>query len=148
MDGESLTQMPSLWCSSLLDVPSVSAVSGGTTLFDTAVSDMQTGVSITNNIISGRLHFIEGGLAESGPLAGDGYFLALQFSSDDWTDYTSVKVGLDPSAGTGLVEIIEDPDKNGVFKINSTTQDFKIVATDGEHTTTRVFKLSGLTLGE
>ena len=133
---------------SFLDVPSVSAVSGGTTLFDTAVSDMQTGVSITNNIISGRLHFIEGGLAESGPLAGDGYFLALQFSSDDWTDYTSVKVGLDPSAGTGLVEIIEDPDKNGVFKINSTTQDFKIVVTDGEHTTTRVFKLSGLTLGE
>ena len=115
-------------------------------LFDTLVSDMQTGVSVANKKITGTLHFIEGGLATSGPLAGDGNFLALKFSAADWSKFTSVKVGLDPSAGTGLVEIINDPDKNGVFKIADVDQVFKVVATDGIDTTTTVYDLSGLTL--
>ena len=58
---------------------------------------------------------------------------------------TSVKVGLDPSEGTGLVEILNDPDKNGVFKItNKATQNFKIVATDGIHTEIVTLDLAGL----
>lgn len=60
---------------------------------------------------------------------------------------TSVKVGLDPSQSSGLVEIINDPDKNGVFKItNKDTQVFKVVTTDGTQTNTQTFDLSGLTL--
>lgn len=103
---------------------------------------MQTGVTVLNNKIKGTLKFIEGGLAQSGPLAGDGYFLALKFESDDWSAYDSVKVGLVPSQGTGLVELINDPDKNGVFKITSTSQKFKVVSGDKQNT----YDLSGLVL--
>lgn len=115
-------------------------------LFDTLVSEMQSDISIKDGVINGVLHFIEGGLAETGPLAGDGNFLALKFTADDWENYTSVKVGLDPSQGTGLVEIITDPDKNGVFKIADKNQVFKIVADDGENTITSTYSLTGLIL--
>ena len=124
----------------------VDAESGNRTLFGKKVSEMQSNVMVMDNAITGRLKFIEGGLAESGPLAGDGYFLALKFRDLD-PEATSVKVGLDPSAGTGLVEIITDPDRNGVFKISNTNQKFKVVSTDGENlTTTQVFDLTNLVL--
>lgn len=117
---------------------------GDAELFDTKVSDMQSNVNIAGNSIIGTLKFIEGGIAQSGPLSGDGNFLALQFKDIDPTA-TSVKVGLDPSQGSGLVEIINDPDKNGVFKItNKATQKFKVVTTDGTHTRTQTFDLSAL----
>jgi hypothetical protein len=71
----------------------------------------------------------------------------LKFSAEDWNDYTSVKVGLTPSEGSGLVEGINDPDKNGVFKItDKATQKFTVVATDGEYTKTSYYDLSGLTV--
>lgn len=58
-----------------------------------------------------------------------------------------MKVGLQPSQGSGLVEIINDPDKNGVFKItDKDTQKFVVVITDGTQTTTQEFDLSGLEL--
>ena len=95
-----------------------------------------------NGKVTGTLKFIEGGLSPSGPLSGDGNFLALKFSADDWTDYTSVKVGLEPSYGTGLVEIINDPDKNGVFKVTDhETQKVKVVCTDGKATKVQAFSL-------
>jgi len=106
---------------------------------------MQTGVTVANNAITGTLSFIEGGLAASGPLAGDGNFLALQWS-DPASDVTSLKVGLDPSQGTGLVECIDDTDRNGVFKVTSTSQVFKVVQKVGTTEHTQVFDLSGLTL--
>jgi hypothetical protein len=71
----------------------------------------------------------------------------LKFSTTDWSEFDSVKVGLDPSEGSGLVEIIDDPDKNGVFKItDKDTQTFKIVSYDGIETITQTFDLSGLTV--
>lgn len=106
---------------------------------------MQTGVTVANGAITGTLSFIEGGLAASGPLAGDGNFLALQWS-DPAADVTSLKVGLDPSQGTGLVECLDDTDRNGVFKVTSTSQVFKVVQKVGTTEHTQVFDLSGLTL--
>lgn len=108
---------------------------------------MQTNVTVNNDTlsISGTLHFIEGGIAESGPLAGDGYFIALEF--DDFpADATSVKVGLYPSYGTGLVEVINDPDKNGVFKIHDVGQKFAVQCSDGEETVIKYYDLSNLSL--
>lgn len=79
---------------------------------------------------------------------GAGNFLALKFSDTDPLA-TSVKVGLDPSVSSGLVEIINDPDQNGVFKItNKDTQKFKVIVSNDEHATVQVFDLSGLTLQE
>lgn len=108
---------------------------------------MQTDVAVEGKKISGTLHFIEGGLAASGPLAGDGYFLALKFSDTDEAA-TSVLVGLQPSQGTGLVEIINDPDQNGVFKIKDTKQKFVVVDSNDEKKTKTVYDLSGLILEE
>ena len=125
--------------------PIVTPEDGNVVLFGTAVSDMQTNVAVGDDKITGTLKFIEGGLATSGPLAGDGNFLALKFSAD-WAEYTSVKVGLDPSQQTGLVEIIDDPDKNGVFKITSNTQVFKVVAQNTTETITKTYSLAELEL--
>lgn len=112
---------------------------------DKKASDMQSNVEVHGNRISGKLKFIEGGLSPDGPLAGDGYFLALHWSNPD-TNATSLKVGLVPSAsGMDLVECINDTDRNGVFKIsNPNTQMLKMISSNASHTTQQSFDLSGL----
>lgn len=113
-------------------------------MFGTPVSDMQSDVHVGSNAITGSLKYLdEGELVDAW---GAGNFLALKFTNID-PNATSVRVGLDPSQGSGLVEIIDDPDKNGAFKItDKDTQVFKVVTTDGEHTITQTFDLSGLTV--
>ena len=78
---------------------------------------------------------------------GAGNFLAFKISNID-SNATSCKVGLEPSMGTGLVEIINDPDKNGIAKLdNVTVQKFKVVQTDNAgHKNVQYYDLSGLTL--
>ena len=76
---------------------------------------------------------------------GNGYFIGVKFLAKDWDEYTSVQAGLDPSAGSGLAELIDDPNKNGVFKItNKDGQKFVIVATNGVETKRQEFDLSAL----
>lgn len=107
--------------------------------------DFQDDVAVEGNKITGTLKFIEGGLSPSGPLSGDGYFLALKWSDPEQT-VTSLLVGLQPSEGTGLVECIDDPDRNGVFKIASKEQKLVLIQSNDEKKTKQVFDLSGLTL--
>ena len=109
-------------------------------------SDFQTSIAVADGKVTGTLKFIEGGLAETGPLAGDGYFLALKWT-DPETKVTSLKVGLEPSAGTGLVECIDDTDRNGVFKItNKSNQKFVLIQSDGTNINKQTLNLSSLTL--
>ena len=121
------------------------AEDGDVTLFGTKVSDMQEDVVVGDGEIVGTLKYLD-----SGDLVttwGAGNFMALNFVNNDFSKYSSVKVGMDPSQSSGLVEIINDPDKNGVFKVtNKDTQVFKIVYTDAEtgETNTQTFDLSGL----
>ena len=127
---------------------SVSAVSGEASLFDVDVSDMQSNIAISGSKVTGTLKYLSGSNAIT-DVWGEGNFICLAFTSDDWSKYTSVKVGLEPSQSSGLVELINDPDKNGVFKVgNDVSQKFKIVMTDGTHTKTQVLDLSGLVLEE
>lgn len=124
--------------------PTTSAVPGSSVLFGTDVSDIQDSIVVGDNAITGTLKFLSGG--QIAGYWGDGNFIALQFDNID-PNATSVKVGLDPSMGSGLVEIINDPDKNGVFKVtNKDTQKFKIVTSDGTHTKTKTYDLSNLTV--
>ena len=110
----------------------VSPERGFVSVFGKLVSELQSDVEVDGSKIKGTLKFIEGGLAESGYLAGDGNFLTLRFSNID-EDATSVKVGLDPSVSSGLVELIGDPDMNGVFKISDKdSQVFKVVTSDNK----------------
>lgn len=131
-----------------LDLDSVEAapVAQNETILNVPVSKLQANnVVVKNNQITGTLKKYEGW--ESGPLAGEGYFMALEFDSDDWAQYDSIKVGLDQSESTGLVDIKNDPNKNGVFKItDKDEQKFRIVAKKGSVVNEEVFSLNGLTL--
>lgn len=101
-----------------------------------SASQMQNDIVVANGTITGDLYFIEGGLAPSGPLAGDGYFMFLQASSID-SNANSLMVGLQPSAGTGLQELINDPDKSVVMKIAGNNQKFVTIiknTTTGQQT--------------
>lgn len=124
----------------------VAAEEQSSKLFNVNVSTMQSAdTAVANEAVTGTLHKIT-----SGVLARDwgaGNFLALKFSATDWNAYDSVKVGLEPSVSSGLVEIKDDPDHNGVFKITDKDgQKFKVVATVGKLSKTYLFDLSGLTL--
>ena len=123
----------------------MAAESGSTTIFGTQVSDMQKNdVTVTGNKITGTLKYLSTGTIASD--WGAGYFLALKFSNL-YASATSVKVGLKPSVSSGLVELLGDPDMNGIFKItDKDTQKFRVVTTDGTHTLTQSFDLSGLIL--
>lgn len=109
------------------------------TYWGTATSAMQSDIAIANGAITGTLKYLD-----SGALATDwgaGNFMALKFTVP--ATATSCKVGLNPSEGSGLVEL--DSDKDGVFKVtNKDTQKFVIVTTDGTYTLTQEFDLSGL----
>lgn len=110
-------------------------------MFGKLVSEMQSNVQFKNGKITGTLKFIEGGLAESGPLAGDGNFLAFKWS-EPADNVTSLKIGLNPSAsGMEPVEAIDDADRNGVFKITSNTQKLEFTQSDGTHKLRQIFTL-------
>ena len=106
-------------------------------------SDLQTGITVTGNKITGTLKKVT-----SGALAndwGEGYFLAIKWTEDN--SATSLKVGIVPSEGAGMQEGIDDADRDGVFKVtNKDKQRFVIVTSNATHTKTQTFDLSGLTL--
>ena len=115
---------------------SVTATADSVTLYGGKVaSDLQSDMIITGKTIKGTLKFIEGGLAPSGYLAGDGYFMALTWSQQG-TGVTKVEVGLQPSAESGLVDGTNDPDRTVVCKVTpSLDQKFVIIQTgDGRKT--------------
>lgn len=84
---------------------------------------------------------------DSGEIAeywGAGNFVVLKFSDID-AHATSVKVGLIPSAGSGLVELINDPDKNGVFKVSDKyNQKIAVITSDGTNTVSQYYDLKDL----
>lgn len=79
--------------------------------------------------ITGTLKYLE-----SGQLVtdwGEGNFLALKFTNNNPDKIKTIKVGLDPSQGSGLVPL--DEDMNGVFKItNQEAQKFVVESYDEE----------------
>jgi len=105
---------------------------------------MQSDLVVEDGAITGTLKFID-----SGPIASvwePGNFMALQFADID-EDATSVLVGLEPSVSSGLVELIDDPDKNGVFKVtDKDAQKFVVIQSCNGVQRKQEFDLSGLTL--
>lgn len=116
-------------------------------IYDSTVGAVQSGVKTDGEKIVGTLKFIEGGIAQGGILHGDGYFLALKFTEAVGATYSSIKVGLNPSEGTGLVELLGDPDMVGVFRItNNETQVLKIESTTSNGKLVQTYDLSDLVL--
>ncbi len=103
---------------------------------------MQTGITVSGNTITGTLKYLSGSNAIT-DVWGEGNFLCLKFPDADITN-SMVKVGLEPSAGSGLVEL--DADKNGVFKITDKLhQKFVVQMTKDGETVVQRYDLSGLT---
>ena len=129
-----------------MDKATVAPESQGSSVFEVPVSDLQgSDVAVANGAITGTVKWLSG---SNGITAkwGAGNFLCLKWSDID-PKATSIKVGLVPSAGTGMVECYEDLDRNGIFKItNKNIQKFKIVVSNGEHSRVQTYDLSGLTL--
>lgn len=74
-----------------------------------------------------------------------GYFIGLHFTPD--SDATVTKVGLAPSAGSGLVAL--DPDGLALLKLTDiTTQRLKVVSSRTGEEKEWFFDLSGLTLSD
>ena len=133
-----------------MTAPTVKAMTDGS-VYGVAVSDIQTDVelgesSILDGSFTGTLKYLSG----SNPITdvwGEGNFLAVTFEADDWSAYDSVKVGLENSQGTGLVELIGHlDDLDSTFKITDKgNQRFKIVAKKGSTVVTKEYLLSELT---
>lgn len=135
------------WTITSLPPITLSALPGSTDLWGTLVSSIQDNITVTGDKITGTLYPVTSGALPA--QWGEGYFIAIKFTADSWTPYTSVKVGMDPSESSGLVELINDPDKAGVFKV--TDKDIQLVAvlgTDGKDVIYRTYDISGLTLSD
>lgn len=102
-------------------------------------------VTITGNKITGTLKY----LATGSPAAtyGAGNFIALKWSNLD-AHTTSLKVGIMPSEGTGMVECFSDLDRNGYFKVtNKYKQKIVLIQSGAGYGQRRQeFDISGLTL--
>ena len=125
-----------------LKAPTISPVDGSVTepWGGRRADSFQNNVTVANGTIKGDLTFVEGGLAPSGYLAGDGYFLYLKWGDVD-AAATSLLVGLQPSAGSGMQEGINDPDKTVVMKVASNDQNFVTIVSNDDKKTKTVYDL-------
>ncbi len=118
------------------------------------MSDLQDDITFVGNGIAGTLKHYD----TSSQLVdywGEGNFLALKITNIP-AAATSVKVGLVPTYGgpggttpiyddSGLVEIIEDEDKNlAAFISNKDIQKFVVVTSDGNSSVRKEYDLSPL----
>lgn len=123
------------------------AESGSKTIYGASVSDLQNNVSVSNGKVTGTIKYFDtpGAIVD---YWGPGYFFAFKISGED-VKSTKTLVGLEPSEGTGLVDIHGDPDMNGIAKLSETVpQKFKVIQSDAAgHRNIQTFDLSKLVLG-
>lgn len=104
---------------------------------------MQDDVEVSGSSITGTLI-----KQTSGAIVdywGQGYFIGLKFTPD--SDATTTKVGLAPSAGSGMVAL--DSDNLAMFKLTYiNSQRLKVVSLRTGEEKTWFFDLSGLTLSD
>lgn len=101
-------------------------------------------MAIQGDTFVGTLKYLDSG--SPAEYWGPGYFLAFKW--DDVDDRaTSLLVGLQPSAGSGMQEAIADADKNGYCKITNKNEQTLVFKQSCEgHVRTQKYKLNGLTL--
>ena len=112
------------------------------TVFNTNVADIQTDLTVTGRQITGTSKWLASG--DIADYWGAGNFIYLKFTLPQGVSYSNVKVGLEPSAGSGLVTL--DADLDGVFKVtNKDTQNFVVVANISGTEYKEEYNLGGLT---
>lgn len=103
-------------------------------------------VAVSNGRVTGTLKYFDTP-GEIVDYWGPGYFFAFKISGED-SNSTKTLVGLEPSEGSGLVDIHGDPDMNGIAMITDpATQNFKVIQSDNAgHKNVQYWDLSGLVL--
>ncbi len=106
-------------------------------------SDLQSGITISNGVISGQLKYVSDYTGFSGnPSEQQGNYLALKVGGVEASDVVTVEL----IGGTVGHPITLDSDRNIVLKIaNTETQSVKVVVNDEE---TETYSLTGLELAE
>lgn len=119
---------------------------GETDVLGKTVAELQSGVKISGSTISGTLNNIDGYTGFSGNVAEQsGHYLVLRAVTGNASDTITVEL----IGGTVGHPVTLDSDRNIVLRIaNTSTQSVKVVATDGEHTVTKSYSLTGLNLAE
>ena len=103
------------------------------TIYNHTVSDLQTDVAISGNVITGTLKYVTTG--DLPAYWGAGYFLALDFG-----EYQGVKVGLVPTHGSGMGAL--DSDKDAAFVIKDNSQKVMVQKTVGNEVHTQIYDLN------
>ena len=121
----------------------VSPEDSESTLFGVSVSDMQSGITVSDDAIEGTLKFVDGGW-DAGTWSEEeskGNYIALAVEADDGATVTVELVG-----GVHGPTTLDD-DMNIVIRVtDEQTQTIRVISTlDGE-SVTKVFDLTGLTL--
>lgn len=112
------------------------------------VSNLQENINISDdNEITGTLKYETGytGYSSSVELQS-GNFLVLTLADNNWDEIVSCTVELDPTEGSGPVELKGDPDHNFVARIVSTSQKLIIKTRTYTASSEVTYDLSGLTL--
>lgn len=115
-----------------------------TDFWGTTAAALQSEVFVGNGFIHGTLAELENGQLVTD--WGAGYFLALQFGGNAFDTAKHIYVGLNPSLSSGLVDVINDPDRNGVFKITDKDQNFRVIIDYGEYQCVYEYALNELKL--
>lgn len=105
---------------------------------------MQANIVVGNGRITGTLKHVTGYTGFSNDASEQsGNYLALKFSASEGA---TVKAGLVPSQGTGLVTL--DSDMNGVWRVtDAVAQKFKVIVTNSDgKATSKLYDISGLEL--
>lgn len=123
--------------------PTVAAAPSDTDFWGTTCSDIQTSVTESAGAITGTLK-----LQTSGQIVTDwgaGYFIGLKVTAID-SSVTTIKIGLDPTAGIGLVTLEED----GLALLKVSDKDSQKVVVIQQNDEGKVWRytytLTGLTL--
>lgn len=125
-----------------LSALTVGAVATDFDFWGTPASAIQENIAVTGSKITGTLKYVDSGQIVTD--WGAGNFLGLKFTNID-ADATSVLVGLEPSVSSGLQELINDPDKAGIFKItDKSVQKLKVIQSNGNYSRVQTFDLSEL----
>lgn len=120
-----------------------SDISAGTDLLGKSVSDLQSGITIGSDAITGTLKYVTGYTGFSGDVSEQsGNYIALHCESAG-----ADKITVELINGTVGHPVELDDDGLIVIRItDKATQKIKVVAYEGERTVEKVYGLTGLTL--
>lgn len=121
---------------------------GETDAYGKTANDLQTNVNVSRTAVTGTLKYVTGytGFNSAAPIEQEGYYLALDFSTDMDAEGSTVTVEL-VNGTKGEVQLTYPSDMFCVFRItDKNTQNIRVKATKDGATSTRELDLSGLVL--